>query len=842
MTISSTQARVNYLGNGTVSTFTFPFRIDVASDVEVTRQDTSGNQTKLALTTDYTVSPTSFPAYSGGSVTLVSGALATGYKLTIRRVKPLTQNTDVRNQGTFYPDSIENEFDQLLMIDQQQQDELSRSVRLPSTIDPSTFDPHLPAGIVGQASATIVTDPTGTGIALGPSTAQIAASNAAVPTAVTAASNAAASQTAAAGSATAAAGSATAAAGSATAAAGSATAAASSATAAAGSAASAAGSATTATTQASTATTQASTATTQAGVATTQAGNASTSATNAAASATAASGSATSAAASAASAAAVAQGLSVKLSSVAATTGALPANTYNNGAAGAGATLTGNANGALAAVDGITLAAGQRVLVKNEAAGANNGIYTLTQVGDASHPYILTRATDANSASTVFSGIYSYIEQGATNGNQSWALATLDPITVGTTSLTFTQFTAAGEYTFSSGVKKSGNAVSADIDNVTLDLTGTSIEIKNNGASNAKLAQMPANTVKGNNTGGAANAADLTVAQLLALVTPLTTKGDLMSTDGTTSQRLAAGANGTVLTADSTQSLGLKWTTPLTNPMTTGGDIIVGGASGATTRLANGLSRQVLTAQGGTTAPAWLNPFGTVQSKSANYTVTANDGLMIGNATSAAFTFTLPTGSTVPGIPFWFKKSDSDATFNAITITDGTFTTTLNSSGETVCVMYTGSAYEVLDRRIPGTTAVDAGFTPNSFGTVTAQTITRSRRGDKIAVQGVFTCGTVTASVATLSQPTGLAIDYAKLSASTMSAVGTYINSAGSTTNLYGGNNAGTVIVDGADTAKVYFSNSTSPGGWVKSLANAISVTSQPFSFFFEVPISGWKG
>lgn len=66
---------------------------------------------------------------------------------------------------------------------------------------------------------------------------------------------------------------------------------------------------------------------------------------------------------------------------------------------------------------------------------------------------------------------------------------------------------------------------------------------------------------------------------------PTTTKGDLI-VHGTTTTRMGVGADGTVLTADSTQTLGVKWGTSLSNPMTTAGDMIVGGSAGAATRLA----------------------------------------------------------------------------------------------------------------------------------------------------------------------------------------------------------------------------------------------------------------
>lgn len=118
----------------------------------------------------------------------------------------------------------------------------------------------------------------------------------------------------------------------------------------------------------------------------------------------------------------------------AATTAALPANTYANGTAGVGATLTGNSNGALSAQDGVALAAGDRLLVKTESAPANNGIYAVTQVGDGSHPYILTRTTDCDEAPDLL-GATVVIEEGTVNADTVW-LGTADAtITVGTTAL-----------------------------------------------------------------------------------------------------------------------------------------------------------------------------------------------------------------------------------------------------------------------------------------------------------------------------------------------------------------------------------------------------------------------
>jgi hypothetical protein len=121
-----------------------------------------------------------------------------------------------------------------------------------------------------------------------------------------------------------------------------------------------------------------------------------------------------------------------------ATAAALAANTYNNGVGGVGATLTANANGALT-VDSVAVVVGNRILVKNEAAGANNGVYTVTATGSGILPYILTRALDMDQ-SNEFNGVLLFVLAGTVNGSTQWVCTTASP-TVGTTAITFAQFT-----------------------------------------------------------------------------------------------------------------------------------------------------------------------------------------------------------------------------------------------------------------------------------------------------------------------------------------------------------------------------------------------------------------
>lgn len=161
-----------------------------------------------------------------------------------------------------------------------------------------------------------------------------------------------------------------------------------------------------------------------------------------------------------------------------ASTVALPANTYNNGTSGVGATLTGNSNGPLL-IDSVTILvaqAGERVLVAGEATQANNGWYVITQVGVvAVSPYILTRATESDQAAEIGSGYLTSViaPNGVTpgtgnNGKAFLSVAAADPFVVGTTNLTFSQI--GGTYTNGNGISLSGSTFSIDT-TVTVDKT-----------------------------------------------------------------------------------------------------------------------------------------------------------------------------------------------------------------------------------------------------------------------------------------------------------------------------------------------------------------------------------
>ena len=152
----------------------------------------------------------------------------------------------------------------------------------------------------------------------------------------------------------------------------------------------------------------------------------------------------------------VANGLDVKASVRVATTANLGA-TYNNGAG----TLTNSGSQAALAIDGVTLVANDRVLVKDQSTAAQNGFYKVTTVGDGSSNWVLTRTPDADAADELTAGAFTFTTEGSANGDNGYVLATNGAVTLGTTAINFEQFSGAGQITAGNGLTKTGNTINA---------------------------------------------------------------------------------------------------------------------------------------------------------------------------------------------------------------------------------------------------------------------------------------------------------------------------------------------------------------------------------------------
>lgn len=132
--------------------------------------------------------------------------------------------------------------------------------------------------------------------------------------------------------------------------------------------------------------------------------------------------------------------------------------------------------GAPDTLDGISLALNDRILVKDQSNGAQNGLYRVSVLGTGSNG-TWVRTADADVDIEVTQGLFVYVAEGSINAKSGWLLTTSDPITVGTTSLSFVQVTGLGDVTAGSGLSKSGNTLDVNVDNTTLDINSDQLRI-----------------------------------------------------------------------------------------------------------------------------------------------------------------------------------------------------------------------------------------------------------------------------------------------------------------------------------------------------------------------------
>lgn len=147
-------------------------------------------------------------------------------------------------------------------------------------------------------------------------------------------------------------------------------------------------------------------------------------------------------------------------------------------------------------IDGVTLSSGDRVLLKDQSTGAQNGIYVWS---GASSP--LVRANDADSDAEVTAGLAVFVSEGTSNGDKAFVLTTNDPITLGTTALVFTQFGGGVTYTADGqGIELGGTTFSLELDGTTLSKSAAGLRV-GSGAAGAGLVEASGVLAVGAGTG-----------------------------------------------------------------------------------------------------------------------------------------------------------------------------------------------------------------------------------------------------------------------------------------------------------------------------------------------------
>ena len=190
----------------------------------------------------------------------------------------------------------------------------------------------------------------------------------------------------------------------------------------------------------------------------------------------------------------VANGLDVKASVRVATTADLSA-TYNNG----NGTLTATSNGAVS-IDGVSLSANDRVLVKDQSDATENGFYKVTTVGSGSAAFVLTRTPDADDAAELTGGAFTFVEEGTANADNGFVASHNGTPTLGTDDITFEQFSGAGQIAAGAALSKTGNTLDVSVDDSSIEISSDSLQVKALGITNAMLAGSIANAKLANSS------------------------------------------------------------------------------------------------------------------------------------------------------------------------------------------------------------------------------------------------------------------------------------------------------------------------------------------------------
>lgn len=218
----------------------------------------------------------------------------------------------------------------------------------------------------------------------------------------------------------------------------------------------------------------------------------------------------------------------------------------------------------------------------------------------------------------------------------------------------------------------------------------------------------------------------------------------------------------------------------------------------------------------------------------------STDYLIPCDATAGAFSLAIPAAAgNTRGVVRVIK---TDATFNAVTISDGTFSTTLNTQNEAVELISNGSTYLVISRRIP---SVWTAFTPTgSWITNTTYTGFWQRVGDSIVLDiAMALAGAPTSATLTIDMPTGLTIDSSKLTSVSgfkfLGEVGLSDNTAGTVVGkaTYNTTSLFTIVyLDDSAAGLIVQNPVTQAAPFLFAINDAVTMRTT------SLPVTGWNG
>ena len=462
----------------------------------------------------------------------------------------------------------------------------------------------------------------------------------------------------------------------------------------------------------------------------------------------------------------VAQGLDVKDSVRAASTGDV------------------NVGTPASTMDGVNLVDGDRVLLKNQTTASQNGIYVYASTG-------LTRAIDMDAAGE-FVGAFFFVEEGTVNSDQGYVMSANGTINVGTTDIEFTKFTGTGQITAGDALSKNGNTLNVNVD-------GTYIMVDGSDELTIKGTSTTGEVLKSDGAGGVAyGALDLTNLNATSGALPLTRGGlgvDASQTAGKATARDNLGL-GSIATQDADAVAITGGTVDLSGGTLTlandqlSGDVISGGTIDSA-NIQGGTGKTISQFDITVGAGKTLDVDGTFDVDGA--AGSAMDGVVIGATTSAAGTFETLTSDSVD-----LNGGNIDGTVIGAT---------------------TAANAKFVDTDISGTLKVDTIEAFTNGGDITFNSLIVTTQGINVANAGISNAGTINAGTMTVdtinekTADTGVEVDGVILKDAGVEASGesTFADLTATTADINGGTVDATVI--GATTSAAgTFSTMTTSG------------------------------